>query len=434
MTEPEESQTPPEDQSPASDAAPPYASTNNSTENTRTEDKPVIPDTLTPFVEYLSEVCSEEDRFSQFRAAPGGLFIASEYLANTLELYIEWAKKTQNNTLNNDKAQRKLFGDTAPALSYLLDGKTTLTGYLAPFVAEGTLSPSKKIKLPYFQGSFIDASDYLHMRDPIFDQLDGVHAVVGSGGFTMKFSNESSGDILLTQDSLKQFAQVLRSSPFLLKKHPAVQQALRNVLKIFAHAWKTASPSKHKTLVPPAFRKTGTSNIFKWGEIILVRDTDSKLAFCYGLKGKNFRGLVSREVSKISRNSNKVRIKHSRLSKQKGIFMTVDTSRDQLRIPERVVKEFVEHATQIEEARNALPERYTAKDAVDLLADFLFGSRWVEDHGIPKQFLQHGHTYRKRDAFIFTFGKNFTLERIHHPALSQRERGKAPDHSKRKKK
>lgn len=374
-------------------------------------------DPLVPFVHDLSSSSSEEDRYTKLRATPTGLFISQDRLEHILQCYSEWLKKSSSNVPVGEKLVRKLLGEESPALYYLLDGKTTLVGY----IAKGILKPTKQIHIPFFQGSLINAQDYLHMRDPIFQEHDSVNAIVGSGGFQIEFESKN-GKLLTTQDSLKNFSQLIEHSPYLLKKHPSVTQALRNVIPALAKIWKEAKPitTEYKNLVPPAFRKEKDSDIFHWSELILLRQKDNQLGFSYGKKGRNFRSFLTLEVRKLHRK--KLNVQDFHFLNQRGLFGSLRVGNDTLRIQERTVREFTEHIHQLQQLRELLPNRYTAKDALDQLLTLLKASRWVEPHALPKHVTEGSgsqKTFRKKDDWIFIFGKNFTLETISHRDLDK---------------
>src|SRR5690606_1638650 len=138
---------------------------------------------VTKILEFLTYLPTVVDRPTIERyttITPYGLFISESFFVETVEHYARFL-----GTLNNGKspayhrAIRKLWGTETPALQYTIHGKKVVPGYLI----EQRLEAPQKFSFPLYRGKPMDATNYIHPRDPLFEEKTEYSAKLTAEGF-----------------------------------------------------------------------------------------------------------------------------------------------------------------------------------------------------------------------------------------------------------
>ena len=86
-----------------------------------------------PFFINLAKSAQESEVLEALRICNKGLFISEDYIDSLAKHYQDWIKNQTGKEIqkSTDKYLKKFFGNESPKVSYLIDGKKCLVGYLA---------------------------------------------------------------------------------------------------------------------------------------------------------------------------------------------------------------------------------------------------------------------------------------------------------------
>lgn len=250
------------------------------------------------FYEELHKYLRREDMIQFFRLTNKGVFLQEDAFEMLYSAYQSWQQKKrgESEVLSVEKIRKRLIGNEALPLQYLVEGKKCLLGYLMP---NSLLAPGSAKNLPT-TGSLFDPQNYLDARDPIFQNTPGVVLrTTPKDGVLIEIKTKKQV-FHLTTDTVKQFAEVCRNSPLLGKEFPETKESLRGCLLPLKSILERLRPlgQNHALLVPSDLLQTDNL-FFQFKNLILVIRGDLLLRF-FERKGKGEVLLLRSEMSKIS--------------------------------------------------------------------------------------------------------------------------------------
>src|SRR5690606_33823967 len=144
---------------------------------------------------------SEAIRFHKLRMLAQGMFVDEGAQGELLEAYSSWyadyaMREKLPDTPDRERLKSKLFECLSRHTYYLLDGKALLCGR----VLQGEITGVPTSLIPTFRGSLLDATTYIHMRDPILQSTEGIVATIGTTGLKVQVQTRKHS---LTLDMVK---------------------------------------------------------------------------------------------------------------------------------------------------------------------------------------------------------------------------------------
>lgn len=192
------------------------------------QDRPEHPQHIPLFLEYVRRSKPFETLRPFVRVTPGGLFVEESKLEAVLEIFKVWLEQYSQgeDRRTGEKLKRKFFSNTEPVLRYLVEGKICMRGVLAP----AKVQEPQKYALPYFLGSLIEGSQYLHPGDPLVSDLRNGEVALGPQGPELRITS-SKRPIAVSTEMLKRFAQIAQRSHRLVKRYPELETTLAGAVK-----------------------------------------------------------------------------------------------------------------------------------------------------------------------------------------------------------
>ncbi len=342
------------------------------------------------------------------RALRSGVFIASSLSTALIENYRLWRAEVQSaNALpSEEKCYRRMFGTESPELHYLLDGKLCIPGFLIP--SEQPLDRNR-FALPYSQASLLDATSYIHPRDPIFEQVSGISLGHGSGkGFYLSFDCGTKKFTVFEQ-GLKNFGLCARQSSRVTDKYPQLQGALRDSLEPLREILIKAKPisAKQKLLVPSKYSTKKGYTLLRFESLVLVMEKEHQLIDCFDTRGKNLRALID---SELRQRKNKRVGAFELTPKDKRFIAKIKIRSKYFRLHRKAFQEVLRSANSSPGLRRELSVRYTVVDCMQALGEILRLADWVA-YQVPAKTTKKSQTKKRLQygRWVFKTGENYSI-------------------------
>lgn len=259
-------------------------------------------DTIAQFCTTISKYFTKDEIASFIRITNQGLFIDERLAGRLVEQFEIWLQAITGNSLTKspEKIWRKLFGSELPNIYYILEGKQCGVGYLVP----GDYACLQKQGLLLYRGNPLDATSYLHERDPLFATLRNTEVSLSSLGLQFTFVAKAQQKIIWRLKALQNLRALIPSSRWLKKISRRSGSTLRQTVVLLSKIMRSARVlnSNESILVPIAIKQNKTLRLFRVGTLILVVNQNSEVEGCYEITGHNLREFL---LSEIAANSNK---------------------------------------------------------------------------------------------------------------------------------
>ncbi len=247
------------------------------------------------FIEVLPAAVGLETCKVNLRLTRDGVFVKEEFYRTILTSFQKWYQTLTSSAHlpNIIKVKRKLFAEEQVHQVYLIEGKTTLVGYLLPCETQS----KRRLGLPYVDSRTLDAKDFLHSRDPLFSSLNDVDLVLKPGSSEIEVS-VGSEKFRFTMETVKQFHAQARYSPIVLRRYRKLREAQRFALVALVKIIKqTRSHTDKKPLFIPVGTEHYPAQAFRlYYDWVFVLDERSFIRTAYELRGKNFSNYVASEL------------------------------------------------------------------------------------------------------------------------------------------
>ncbi len=365
----------------------------------------------TPSLGYLGGVLkhfSASEIKSGLRALRSGVFVDEALCIQLFENYRLWRVEVQSSktTPSDEKCRRRMFGTESPELYYLLDGKLCIPGYLIP--SEQPLDRNS-FSIPYSQASLLDAKQYIHPRDRILNDAEGVSLGHGSGkGFYLSLRCGEK-QFTVMESGLKSFGLHGRESSKLVQKFPALKGALRDSLQPLREIIRTAKPitSKQKLLIPSSFRAKKGTSLLRCESLVLVMEENTRLIDCFDSRGKSLRALIDEEFQ----NSKNKRIGAFELTpKDKRFLAKIKIRGKYFRLHRKAFLEVVRNAHASPTFRKELKPRYTVRDCLQVLGEVMRLADWVSvEEGDGKKGKAKVKKRLQYGRWVFKTGEKYSI-------------------------
>lgn len=360
-------------------------------------------------LEILEAILKElpQDSLHQLtRVTREGLFVEEGLKLAVIEAYRRFIcdEAKSHSEISDKKLIRRLFGAELPELHYLLDGKVCIPGYLVPL----SIDEGKRYPVPFFRGSTISALDYLHLRDPILKDIDGLESFVDNRGFRLSVVTRSASYAFDTA-FLAEYSRVLRDDRKLIARYPAAGISLRACLPALVESVRRARfvGSKQSLLIPAKYRNNKAVKLLQIGQTYFVVGREGKLFGCYGLQGRNLHKFLISEFDALKGSVKGGGLKgFSFERKNRRILGHVRVDENRLSVEPGAFKEFVIEAPRARHCSKKLSRMYTLRDCLMEFIKVLQGAKRVERRDLPGFLLQdvkEDTRFYLSDDFLFLF-------------------------------
>ncbi len=201
------------------------------------------------FIESLRSHKGFEPLKARIRVVSRGLFVEESALEGVVTEFQAWLTKISAGAAQKsfDKTRQWLFEDREPERFYVVEGKTTLTGYI---IAAPVGAP-QRFGLPYYLGSLLPSSTYLHPSDPELARCKGLEVRSTSGGVEALVQKRDK-QLLVSEQTIKSFEELAKSSRFIQRRYPGSEKSLSVCVRALAGLVRRARhvPRAFPMLVP----------------------------------------------------------------------------------------------------------------------------------------------------------------------------------------
>ncbi len=334
------------------------------------------------FLESL-DLLGADNLKTHLRLVPDGIFVEEIYFVELARHFALWqARKLGGSASLDEKTIRKLLGSDFPPLFYLIEGKLCLSGFKLPHI----LTPAQKTGIAVFQGTLLNACDFLHPKDSRLNSTSGVEARVEKSGLVVRLALKT-GEVRADTAFVQSFQKNLMSSYKLKKRYPEGTRALRAALlplyRLLSNAQRISE--QQMLFVPAVFRRNKAVQFYRNGGFIFVLSDDGKLLDSYELRGANLYKLVMKELEAL-RTARVSKIGCLELMRKSGptvgFLHTSDGERNSLHI--QLVLDFMQLMVRRRSLRKKLAKRVTLYDCLSLVADLFAKTTRVEARELPR--------------------------------------------------
>ncbi|RMG40011.1 MAG: hypothetical protein D6719_12190 [Candidatus Dadabacteria bacterium] len=363
------------------------------------------PDSIAAFAVYLSETLDEEKRRRKLRVLKRGIFVHEELIDHIADVYTEWINSLSGNKkLPREKAFKRLFGSELPDFYYIVEGKQALPGVLA----EGEIPKPEKLDITVHHGSLLDTKDYLHPRDPLFENSKGISSELDPVKGLKITLEAGKRSYLVNTAILTEFRELAANNNRLKREFPRMVKSVRFVPEALRHLLRKSRhiSERRKVLIPASFRKERNIEIRRVGAIYFLIDGSGNIVKCYEIRGKNQAVFVRSELNALLSKGRNRKLGNFRFAGMKERYLgTLPIHELPLKVSRKILNQFIGMLEEHQITFEKLPERYTVRDAVEALLAIIEKGSWLLERDVPRRILEQVReksNYLKSGEWIIT--------------------------------
>lgn len=362
------------------------------------------------FIESLRSHKGFEPMKARIRVVPRGLFVEESALESVITEFQTWLAKVSAGAAQKtfEKTRQWLFEDREPERFYVVEGKTTLTGY----IIEAQVVTPQRFGLPYYLGSLLPSSTYLHPSDPELARCKGLE-VRSTGGGVEALVQKRDKQLVVPEQTIKSFEELAKASPFLQRRYPGSEKSLSVCVRALAGLVRRARlvPRGFPMLVPYDVKTSKHREIRAAGKFIFVEER-GKIVRILEAHGRNLSSFLRAEIGRVPR-------------EKLGSFRLTPKHRDLIGFFERVGKrtslharafsEFSELIRRARDPREKFAGWFTASECFEKFSSFYQLSQPIERHKVAssiERFDLQGAEYRVYGGWIFALSREKTIMRV----------------------
>lgn len=365
---------------------------------------------LLRFLGALKKLKEAQPLLDSIRVVSKGLFVDTRSVSAIVELYHSWLLKESAGGVDKpvDKCFQWLFETKEPQRFYLIEGKKALVGHVIPI----PLSVPQQFGLPFYLGSLLSAEDYLHPADPEIAKLSKVDVRQGASGVEFVVSTRGAR-IAITEQLVKTFAQVARTSRFMERRYPESQKSLVGTLTVLIALLKRSRPLPRTfpVVVPHDVKNSKTKNVRVSGKFMFIEERGSLLKVLE-LNGRHLSGFLRQELLKAPRDklgSFKLTPKHRDLM---GFYEVFGRRRS---VHARAFAEFEESIRRTRDPKERFAGFFSAGECFEKFSSYYQLSQPISADKIRGALERHGvtgHSFQLYGGWIFVLDKSQTIARV----------------------
>jgi len=347
---------------------------------------------------------------AKIRVVPRGLFLEESVVDRVVTEFQTWLAKVSEGAAQKtfEKTKQWLFQDAEPERFYLIEGKSTLTGYV--IVAQ--VGAPQRFGLPYYLGSLLPSSSYLHPSDPELARCKGLEVrSIGSGVEAIVQKRDKR--LVVSELTIKSFEELAKKSPYLQRRYPGSEKNLSVCVRVLAGLIRRARPVPRAfpMLVPFDVKTAKHRDIRVAGKFLFIEER-GKIIRVLEAHGRNLSGFLRAELMRVPR-------------EKLGSFRLMPKHRDLVGYYERAGKKNAVHARAFAEfselIRRARDPRekfagwFTASECFEKFSSFFQLAQPIERHKLAssiERFDLEGAEYRAYGGWIFALSRERTVTRV----------------------
>jgi len=334
-----------------------------------------------PLYEAL-ELIDKDQLPTSARKTQNGIFFFKENLPALINAYQKWFSTLKPGTapLTEDKILRKLLQTDDYSLSYLLEGKQCHVGYHFSSQSPGSSGLSALTKV---DSTPLDARDFLHVRDPIFKELENAQVELNSQGFALKVKRREQ-DIVVSRELVLQFAALAKNSRRVMQRHPELNIAVRFAVPLMVdHLLKAKKLSAKDPLLLPAQCCNQKLLHLKAFGFLFVIQTDGKLLDCFEHSGKNLHNILTKEFDKLRSSLGKGKFSSLEPARSRRFLFFIKSNPERFSIEPTVFKQWIVGIRDSLVLTRELKSPFSLSDAILLLSKALTKGEEVQFYTLP---------------------------------------------------
>jgi hypothetical protein len=361
------------------------------------------------FIESLKGSKSFEAHRNSVRIVPKGFFIDERGVDAVVSAYQGYIHAVSQGAADKsaDKTKQWLFEGGSPQRFYLVEGKNVLAGFLAPV----EISNPQRYGLPFYLGSLLPTSDYLHPADPELTRIHGVSARQGASGVEIIIKRRD-GELIIPQTTLKEFVRIAQGSAFLRRRYQGCDQSLVEALKGLVALLRRARyvPRAFPMVVPHNVLNSKTKRLRVAGKFIFIEEKRAVIKV-YELHARHLSDFLRRELL----NAPREKLGTFKLTpKHRDLMGFYEARGRRTSIHARAFAEFCELTRRSREPRERLPGWITSADCFERFASLFQLSQPISRHSIAaslERFGIEGHSFRISGGWIFVLSRDNVVMR-----------------------
>lgn len=343
------------------------------------------------------------------RVVPRGLFVDERGLSAVVERYQSWILHESAGAAQKsiEKCQQWLLDTTAPERLYLVEGKNVLAGFRIPFPVKAP----QQHGLPYYLGSLLSTSNYIHPADPQLQGIKGAELRSGPQGFEAVI-NRRREPVVLSEQMLRSFFQLAAESRFLQRRYPGIEASLPMCLKALIGLALRARevPRTFPMLVPFQTKASKAARVRVAGKFMFIEEK-GRILRTLELNGRHLSDLLRHELV----NAPREKLGLFRLTpKQRDLMGFYEVGGRRTSVHARAFSEFSELIRRSREPREKMNGWHTSADCFAVFSSLYQLSQPIEKFkisGALERFGVQGDRFRINGGWIFVLSQEGTVMR-----------------------
>lgn len=340
------------------------------------------------FLATLPKLCSADQIKRRFRLLSSGVFVAEDFIEPLVGIYQGWLAGVGSDQAGKGdiRLRHRLLGEDHPKLHYLVEGNLCLAGYLLPLRGEVLVGSP----IPRYQASLLDASNFLHPKDPKLQSLAGLKIRSSRHGQFLDLSvSVSDRKVAIPLMSFADVVKLLRTSPQLLRRYPELAGPLREAVGLVSRLLQQAEkiPDNKRQMVSCVVAEQRSKGrrieIYRTGTVYFIvdagdggQDSIGQLIQSYEISKRSVIASVRRELSELSGERAARLLKGARLINDRSpYFLAFRLKRLPFKMHLNALSDLLAMVQRSRHLRKRLPQLYTAWDLLQLLLNLFRSSK-----------------------------------------------------------
>jgi hypothetical protein len=379
---------------------------------------------IVSFIESLKGTKSFEANRNLIRVVPKGLFVDERGVDVVVAAFQVWVHTAAQGAADKttEKTKQWLFETSDPERLYLVEGRNVIAGNLIPVA----IQTPQSFGLPFYLGSLLPASEYIHPGDPTLQKFKGVEVRQGRLGIEVLVTRRDK-QILIPEALLKSFRQTAEESRFLQRRYPGSEKSLLIALGALTGLLRRARPVPlaFPLYVPYDVKVSKTKQLRVAGKFLFIEEK-GVLVRIVELHGRHLSSFLRAELVRAPREklgSFKLTPKHRDLM---GFY---EVGGRRTSVHARAFAEFAELIRRAREPRERFNGWFTSADCFEKFSSLFQLSQPIERRKIAQSlesFGIEGNSFRLCGGWIFALSREGTVMRTvaRHIRLPGHRRGK----------
>jgi hypothetical protein len=362
------------------------------------------------FIESLRNNKSFESMRDVIRVMPKGLFVDEQGIDQLVAIFQGWIHAVAQGAA--DKSQEKtkhwLLDGLEPERFYLVEGKHVRAGYLIPL----QIQTPQKYGLPYYLGSLLPTSDYLHPADPKLRELPRVEVRHTASGLEAVIQRRGQ-QVVIPEATIRSFRDIARGSRFLQRRYPGCNTTLLVSLSTLANLIARARivPRTFPICVPHSDARHAKGRELRVaGKFLFIEDRGVVMRVLEQ-HGKHLSDFLRSELSRAPRD----KLGSCRLTpKHRDLLGFYDVGGRRTSIHARAFAEFTELIRRSREPRERFSGWFTALDSFQAFSSIFQSAQPIDKRKIAatlERFEVQGHSFRICGGWIFVLSRENSVLR-----------------------